>query len=159
MEFLFEPYLVACLMIGFACGLESQLSGRPLAIGTHIVAAVIGYYGLAATDMVGAAQTGFAFETLFALGALFLACAWIAESDSMRSNERPDEPGDAANHVIAFVVGLACALQCEILVVLGCAEMFALFLRRAQSERQPAAAPALERARVLVRARSRHPRP
>ena len=132
-----EPYLVACLLVGMACGFESQLAGRRLAIGTHLVAAVIGFYGLGATDMIGEGQTDFSFKILYALVALFLACAWIAETDSLRSNEPVDERGDAANHVIAFAVGLACAMQCETLVIVGCIEMFALFLKRAQKDCKP----------------------
>ena len=152
MNFILEPYLVACLSVGVACGLESQLSGRRLAIGTHVVAAVIGFYGLGATELVGDGNGGFAFKLLFALGALFLACAWIAETDSLRSEEGPDERGDAANHVIAFTCGLACAMQSETLLILGCIEMFALFLKRAQADCRPAQT-ALERARARVRTR------
>jgi hypothetical protein len=156
MNFILDPYLVACLSIGVACGLESQMSGRRLAIGTHVAAAVIGFYGLGATDLVGEAHNGLAFKLLFALGALFLACAWIAEMDSLRSQEGPEERGDAANHVIAFTSGLACAMQSETLLIVGCIEMFALFLKRAQADcRQAPAQTTLERARARVRAQRR----
>ena len=104
--------------------------------------------------MVGDAQTGLSFKILYALAALFLACAWIAEMDSLRSDEKPGERGDAANHVIAFTVGLACAMQCETLVIVGCVEMFALFLKRAQNDCRPVPIkPPLERARARVRRR------
>jgi len=139
MMLLSEPYLVVCTLIGFASGLESWLGGRRLAIGTHGIAALFGFYGVGATDLVGVGQTGLSLNILYALGALFLACAWVAESDSLKTEEDPRERGDAANHVIAFVVGLACALQCMTLVVLACAELLALFLRRAQEGKQPAA--------------------
>ena len=48
-----DAYLFASILIAIACGLESRLAGRGLAIATHIVAAVIGYYGLASSDFAG----------------------------------------------------------------------------------------------------------
>mgnify|MGYP000918816018 FL=1 len=134
----FDPYLASCLLAGFACGLESHLAGRKLAIATHLIAALFGYYGLGATDMVALGLNGFAFKILYALGALFLVCAWIAECDSLRNEDRPAERGDAANHVIAFAIGLACAIQCETLTVVACAEMYALYLRRRRGDSEPA---------------------
>ena len=134
----FEPYLAAALAIGGICGLESKLAGRKLAVATHIVAAIIGYYGLEATDMVGAASLGLSWNILYVLAGLFLACAWIAETDSLRSLERREDRGDASNHVVAFVVGLGCAMRCDLIVIAGCAEMLALFMRRARADFEPA---------------------
>lgn len=134
----FDPYLVACLLTGVACGLENHLASRKLAIATHVITALFGYYGLGATDMVALGFNGLPFKILYVLGALFLICAWIAECDSLRNEDRPAERGDAANHVIAFAIGLACAIQCEALVVVACVEMYALYLRRRRGDSEPA---------------------
>lgn len=135
MTFALEPYLAASLVIGAICGFESRLAGGRLAVATHIVAAMIGFYGLPQAET--AQQGGAMFIALFMLGALFLAFAWAADSDALQDED--SRPGaDAANHVVALVVGLACAMHCVSLLLGACAVMFAAFLRRAQAGCEPA---------------------
>ena len=127
-----DIYLFVGLLIAFACGLESRLAGRGLAIASHVIAAVVGYYGLAASDLAGLPAEDFTSKAVYVFAALLLCCAWASEMDTLRSEER-EARSDGANHMIAFAVGLACAMRADMLIIVGCGEMFALLLRRARA--------------------------
>ena len=85
----------------------------------------------------GAARHPSALGRVAALCGAFLICAWIAESDSLRSGENIETRGDASNHVIAFVIGCGGAMGSTIVLAIAIAEMFGLFLRRARAGCEP----------------------
>jgi len=129
--------LIACLILGAAGGLESRLAGRKLAIATHLAATSLGYFAIAISNAPIEASFGIGAAPMYALSFSFLACAWVAETDSMRSGEGVAERGDASNHVIAFVIGCGGAMESTAVLTLAVAEMFALFMRRAQAGCEP----------------------
>ena len=129
--------LVACLIVGAACGLESWLSGRNLAIATHLTATCLGYTAMATSDAPVMAGFGFGLTPMYALSLSLLACAWIAESDSLRSNEDVETRGDASNHAVAFVIGFSGAMGSIFVLLCAVAVMFAMFMRRARAGCEP----------------------
>lgn len=137
MDLHFNLVPIACLILGAAGGLESRLAGRKLAIGTHMAATCPGYFAIAVCHMPIEASFGVGAAPMYALCLAFLACAWIAETDSLRSGESVAERGDASNHVVAFVIGCAGAMGSTVVLMLAIAEMFALFMRRARAGCEP----------------------
>ena len=128
---------VACLILGAAAGLESRLAGRRLAIATHLAATSLGFFANAVSAQPIESSFGVGTAPMNALAIAFLICAWISETDSLRSGEAVDERGDASNHVVAFVIGFAGAMGSVVLLGLAIAMMFALFMRRARAGCEP----------------------
>lgn len=128
---------IACLILGAAGGLESRLAGRKLAIATHMAATSLGYFAVAICHASIENSFGVSSAPLYALALAFLVCAWISETDSLRSGESVESRGDASNHVVAFVIGYAGAIGSTALLTLAVVEMFVLFMRRARVGCEP----------------------
>ena len=124
---------IACLILGAAGGLESRLAGRKLAVATHMAATSLGYFAIAICHTSIEISFGVSSGPSYALALAFLACAWISETDSLRSGEGVETRGDASNHVVAFVIGYAGAIGSTAILILAVVEMFALFMRRASA--------------------------
>ena len=137
MDLQFNLVPVGCLILGAAGGLESRLVGRKLAIATHMAATSLGYFAIGVCHTPIEASFGVGAAPMYALCVAFLACAWIAETDSLRSGQSVTERGDASNHVVAFVIGCAGAMGSMAMLMLAIAEMFALFMRRARAGCEP----------------------
>lgn len=129
--------LVACLILGAAAGLESHLSGRRLAMATHLASTCLGYFTFAITAIRIESSFGVGTAPMNVMAIAFLICAWISETDSLRSGESVEERGDASNHVVAFVIGFAGAMGSTFLLGLSIATMFGLFMRRARAGCEP----------------------
>ena len=128
---------VACLILGAAAGLESRLAGRRRAVATHTAATGLGFFANAVSAQQIESSFRIGTAPMNALAIAFLICAWISETDSLRSGEPVDERGDASNHVVAFVIGFAGAMGSALLLGLAIALMFALFMRRARAGCEP----------------------
>lgn len=128
---------IACLMLGAAGGLESRLVGRKLAIATHMAATSLGYFAVAICHTSIESSFGVSSAPLYALALAFLVCAWISETDSLRSGEGVETRGDASNHVVAFVIGYGGAIGSAAILTLAVVEMFALFMRRTHTGCEP----------------------
>ncbi len=128
---------ISCLILGAAGGLESRLAGRKLAIATHMAATSLGYFAVAICHTSIEISFGLNSAPLYGLALAFLVCAWISETDSLRSGEDVETRGDASNHVVAFVIGYAGAIGSTALLTLAVVEMFALFMRRARAGCEP----------------------
>ncbi|HMN70900.1 MAG TPA: hypothetical protein PKA55_03405 [Rhodoblastus sp.] len=137
MHLQFNLVLISCLVLGGAAGLESRLAGRKLAIATHLAATCIGFFAYAVSALPIEWSFGVGAGPMNAVAIAFLICAWLCETDSLRSGENPDERGDASNHVVAFVIGFAGATGSAFLLGLAIATMFGLFMRRAHAGCEP----------------------
>ncbi|HPG02355.1 MAG TPA: hypothetical protein P5256_04385 [Beijerinckiaceae bacterium] len=133
----FNLVLLSCLILGAAAGLESRLAGRKLAIATHLAATCLGYFAFAVSATPIESSFGVGTTPMNAMAIAFLICAWISETDSLRSGEAAAERGDASNHVVAFVIGFAGAMGSTLLLGLSVATMFGLFMRRAHAGCEP----------------------
>lgn len=128
---------IACLVLGAAGGLESRLAGRKLAVATHMAATSLGYFAVAICHTSIEISFGMSSAPLYALALAFLVCAWISETDTLRSGESVESRGDASNHVVAFVIGYAGAIGSAAILTLAVVEMFALFMRRTRTGCEP----------------------
>ncbi|MCB1533153.1 MAG: hypothetical protein KDJ44_00165 [Rhodoblastus sp.] len=133
----FNLVLFSCLILGAAAGLESRLAGRKLAIATHLAATCLGYFAFAISAAPIETSFGVGATPMNAMAFAFLICAWISETDSLRSGEAASERGDASNHVVAFVIGFAGAMGSTLLLGFSIATMFGLFMRRAHAGCEP----------------------